>query len=381
MSDHLATKCVNNRHETLKYDNTGAISYPIYQTATFAHPGVGESTGYDYSRQQNPTREQLERVVASLENGTDALAFSSGMAAVAVMLELLKPGDHIISSCDLYGGMIRYFQHISEKNGLTVTYWNGAPGELAGLVRQETAAIFIETPSNPMMNIIDIQKTADVARERKLLFVVDNTFLSPWFQNPLDLGADIVLHSGTKFLGGHNDTLSGFLVVKDAALAERLRFLSKTIGSCLAPFDSWLVLRGVKTLGLRMEASQKNALAIARFLSGHPRVTKVYYPGLPDFTEAEVHLKQARGFGSMLTFQTDTKETALRVLKSVKLLHFAESLGGVESLITYPSTQTHADVPPEDRERNGILETTLRLSAGIEHEADLIADLAQALGE
>ncbi|MDR3258653.1 MAG: PLP-dependent aspartate aminotransferase family protein [Fusobacteriaceae bacterium] len=379
MKYRVETNCVSNNQLASQCDNTGSISFPIYQTATFAHPGVGESTGYDYSRQQNPTREQLERVVASLENGIDALAFSSGMAAIAVMLELFKPGAHIISSRDLYGGMIRYFDKISIKNGLTITYLDTSTPNLEDFIKKETVAIFIETPTNPMMNITDIQKTAEIAKKHNLLLIVDNTFLSPYFQNPLDLGADIVLHSGTKFLGGHNDTLAGFLIVKRKDLSEELRFLIKTIGSGLAPFDSWLVLRGVKTLAVRMEACQKNAITIANWLINHPKVTKVYYVGLKDHPGYEINKNQSRGSGSMITFQVDCAKTALHVLKSVKLIRFAESLGGVETLITYPTTQTHSDVPLEEREKNGILETTLRLSTGIEHVDDLINDLEQAL--
>lgn len=378
MSYHISTKCIYGNNERPQGDHTGAVSFPIYQTATFAHPAVGQSTGYDYSRLQNPTREQLEKVVASLENGVDAIAFSSGMAAITALMEIFKPGDHIISGNDLYGGSIRLFNNINVKNGVEFDYIDTSTEDVESYIKPNTKAIYVETPTNPMMNVTDIAAVAKIAKKHGLLFIVDNTFLSPYFQNPLDLGADIVIHSGTKFLGGHNDTLAGFIVVSTQELSDKLRFIIKTVGSGLAPFDSWLILRGIKTLGIRMEQSQKNAFAIAQWLEKQPKVTKVYYTGLTSHPAYELSKKQARGFGSMLTFQVDSKETALSILSRVKLIHFAESLGGVETLITYPTTQTHADVPPEERERNGITDKTLRLSVGIEDIDDLLADFEQA---
>ena len=357
----------------------GAISFPIYQTATYAHPGVGKSTGFDYSRLQNPTREQLEMLICELEHGTDAVALSSGMAAIALLMELFKPGDHLIVDSDLYGGTIRLFDNVSIKNGIKFTRANCASDDVEALIKPETKAIYIETPTNPMMNVTDISAMAEIAHRHKLLLIVDNTFMSPYFQTPLDLDADVVVHSGTKFLAGHNDTLAGFIIVKDDVLKEKLRFLIKTTGSGLAPFDSWLVLRGIKTLAIRMEKAQSNAAKIVDWLKTQNCVTKVLYPGLPEHSGYKIMQKQSRGFGSMVTFQLDSTEKALSVLERVKLIKYAESLGGVETLITYPTTQTHADVPEELRLKNGITPETLRLSVGIENADDLIADLAQAL--
>ena len=357
----------------------GSVSFPIYQTATYAHPGVGNSTGFDYSRLQNPTREQLEKVVCQLEGGIDAFALSSGMAAITLLMELFTPGDHIIADSDLYGGSIRLFDNVSVKNGIRFTRVNCATENLEPLITPSTKAIYIETPTNPMMNVTDIAKLAVLAKKYGLLLIVDNTFMSPYFQNPLALGADIVVHSGTKYLAGHNDTLAGFIVTNRKDIQEKLRFLIKTTGSGLAPFDSWLVLRGIKTLSIRMEKAQENAAKIAQWLKSQKSVTRVIYPGLAEHPGHETMKKQARGFGAMLTFQTDTPEHAISVLNKVKLIQYAESLGGVETLITYPTTQTHADVPEEIRLKNGITPATLRLSVGIENVNDLIADLKQAL--
>jgi len=371
------TLCV---HGGRRGDISGSVSVPIYQSATFAHPGVGQSTGYDYSRLQNPTREHLEITMARLEGGVDAMAFSSGMAAVAAMMELFSPGDHIIASDDLYGGTHRLFFHICQKNGLCFDLVNTSePDQIEGALRPGTKAIFVETPTNPMMQVTDIAAVSALAKSRGLLLLVDNTFLTPYFQRPLDLGADLVIHSGTKYLGGHNDTLAGILVAGSAELAERLRFIYKTTGACLSPFDSWLLIRGIKTLAVRMERQQESALAIARRLREQPRVGAVHYVGLPDHPHYAISQKQARGFGAMISFEVDSAGTAHRVLERVGILQFAESLGGVESLITYPALQTHADVPVEQRLARGIGDTLLRLSVGLESTADLIADLEQAL--
>lgn len=379
MDTGIATKCIYGNHEKFEDDRTGAISFPIYQTATYAHPAVGQSTGYDYSRLQNPTREQLEKIVASLEGGLDALAFSSGMAAITTLMEIFKPGDHIISEADLYGGSIRLFDHINQKNGIEFSRINFAEEDPENYIKENTKAIYIETPTNPMMNVIDIRKTAELAKKHNLLLIVDNTFLSPYFQRPFELGADIILHSGTKFLSGHNDTLAGFIVVNTPELSEKLRYIIKTTGAGLAPFDSWLVLRGIKTLPIRMEKAQENAQAIVEFLLQEKKVKNVYYPGILGTNNYEVCKSQASGFGSMLTFEVESKALALHILESLKLIPFAESLGGVETLITYPTTQTHADVPEEIRIKNGITDSVLRLSAGIEDKKDLIADLKQAI--
>ena len=380
MAYHISTKCLHLEEEADCHcmEHYGAISYPIYQSATFAHRGVGESTGYDYSRMQNPTREQLEKIVAGLEHGTDALAFTSGMAAISTLMELFSPGDHIITDADLYGGSIRLFQSINAKNGLRFTEIDCSAEDVEAHLTDQTKAIFIETPTNPMMHVVDIQKISEITKSRGLLLIVDNTFLSPYFQNPLELGADIVVHSGTKYLGGHNDTLAGFLVTANASLNERLRYIYKTTGAGLSPFDSWLILRGIKTLALRMEQAQKNADELARWLQKQPQVTKVLYPGLIDHPGHELMKRQSRGFGAMLTFEVSSKECALFLLKHLKLIRFAESLGGTETLMTYPITQTHADVPPEMLAANGLTDRILRLSVGIEDAEDLIQDLTQA---
>lgn len=380
MGFELDTICIHGKGRRRAVDSTGAISFPIYQTATYAHPSVGKSTGFDYNRVQNPTREELERIVADLEHGTDAIAFSTGMAAVSAFMEFFKPGDHVVSTSDLYGGVIRQFNTINKKNGIEFTYLNTQDvAELEAQIRPTTKLIYVETPTNPMMQVTDIEAASKLAKKHGCLLAVDNTFLSPYFQNPLDFGADVVLHSATKYLEGHNDTLGGFVVVKDEALSHAVREIGKTTGGTLAPFDAWLILRGVKTLSVRMERHQQNALAIVDWLERHPRVRGVFYPGLPSNPGYEISKRQTRGFGGMLTFQVDSGETARRVLERLGLIQFAESLGGTESLMTYPLTQTHADVPAEMLRENGIDETTLRMSVGLENMGDLIADLAQAL--
>lgn len=374
----IRTLCVHGARDG--HNTTGAVTVPVYQSATFAHPDVEQSTGYDYSRLQNPTREALEKTVAALEGGVDALAFSTGMAALATLMELFAPGDHLVASEDLYGGSVRLFTHVLGKNGITVDFVN--TGDLPAVrasLRENTRAIFVETPTNPMMQVTDIRAMAEVARRKDLLLVVDNTFLTPYFQRPLELGADVALHSGTKYLGGHNDTLAGFLVSARQDVAERLRFLYKTTGSCLAPWDSFLIQRGLKTLALRMDRIQENALRIARWLRAQPKVRKVYYPGLEDHPGYAVSLKQTGGFGGMISFEVDSAETARRMLRGVNLILFAESLGGVETLLTYPALQTHGDVPIEVRERLGITDRLLRLSVGVEDVGDLIADLEEAM--
>lgn len=377
MERSIATKCLHLEEEEGETKHYGAISYPIFQTATYAHPGVGESTGYDYSRLQNPTREHLEKVVAALENGVDALAFNSGMAAISTLMELFKPGDHLIIDSDLYGGTIRLFEHISRKNGIRFTSVNCVEEQVEKCIRENTKAIYIETPTNPMMNIADIRKLSRIASKHGLLLIVDNTFLSPYFQNPLNLGADVVVHSGTKYLGGHNDTLAGFLVTGKKDISEKLRFLIKTTGTGLAALDSWLILRGIKTLAVRMERAQENAFRVAEWLQKQKRITRVIYPGLPTHPGHDILKNQSRGFGAMITFQTENKAFALSILQKVHMIQYAESLGGVETLITYPETQTHADVPQKLREKNGLTECTLRLSVGIEDADDLLRELKE----
>ena len=380
MGVDVLTKCIHLENESR--DNFyGAVSFPIFQTATFAHSSVGNSTGYDYSRLQNPTREHLEKIVAALENGGDALAFSSGMAAIATLMELFHPGEHLIVDSDLYGGTVRLFDNISEKNGIEVSKIDCSPENVQKCIKDNTKAIYIETPTNPMMNVIDIAALSEIAKSRGIWLIVDNTFLSPYFQNPLDLGADIVVHSGTKYLGGHNDTLAGFLVTSDVGISEKLRFIIKTTGAGLAPFDSWLILRGIKTLGVRMEKAQENAFEIVHWLKEQEEVKKVIYPGLETHPGYEVMRKQSRGFGAMITFEVTSKEFAQSILKNVRLIQFAESLGGVETLITYPITQTHADVPKDLLEKNGINECVLRLSVGIESGRDLIGEFERVFKE
>lgn len=377
MGRSISTKCIHLETEEACKEHYGSISFPIYQTATYAHPGVGQSTGYDYSRLQNPTREQVGKVVASMENGVDALAFSSGMAAIATLMELFRPGDHIIADADLYGGSIRLFDNISEKNGISFTRIDFGTEDPEAYITENTKAIYFETPTNPMMNVTDIAKMSALAKKHGLLLLVDNTFLSPYFQNPLDLGADVVIHSGTKYLGGHNDTLAGFLVTARQDISEKLRFLIKTSGAGLAPFDSWLILRGIKTLAVRMEKAQQNAFLIAEWLLKQDAVTKVIYPGLPTHPGYEIMKKQSRGFGAMVTFEVKSEAFAKSILEKVRLIQFAESLGGVETLITYPVTQTHADVPKDILEKNGITTRVLRLSVGIEDSADLIGEFEE----
>ncbi len=380
MAYDIATKCIYGYEKKKNpYDQTGTITTPIYQTATFEHPQVGMSTGYDYSRLQNPTRQNVEEIVASLEEGIDALAFSSGMAAISAMMELFRPGDHLITDADLYGGSIRLFDHISEKNGITFDHIQFFKDNVEDYIRENTKAVILETPTNPMMNVIDLQEIASITKKHGLLLIVDNTFLTPYFQRPLTLGADLVIHSGTKFLGGHNDTVCGFLVTNSEEISEKLRFIMKTVGYGLSPFDSFLVARGIKTLPIRMEKAQENAQAIVVFLQNEPKVTNVYYPGIEGTREYEICKKQSSGFGSMLTFEVESAALARHILKATRMIPFAESLGGTETLITYPCTQTHADVPEEVRIKNGLTDRIIRLSAGIEGIQDIIADLKQAI--
>ena len=378
MAYSLETRCLHLDRRESTCDTSGAISFPIYQSATFAHRGLGKSTGYDYSRLQNPTREQVEKIVANLEGGIDAVAFSSGMAAISTVMELFRPGDHLIVDDDLYGGSVRLFSNISRKNGIEITGVNLCEEEIESYIQENTKAVFLETPTNPMMNVIDIRKIAKAAKKNNLLLIVDNTFLSPYFQNPLKLGADIVVHSGTKYLGGHNDTLAGFAVSADEKIAERIRFIFKTTGAGLAPLDSWLILRGIKTLAVRMERAQENAGKLACWLKEQQEVVRVIYPGLPEHPGYSIMKQQARGFGAMLTFEVASKELVQQILEKIRLIQFAESLGGVETLITYPITQTHADVPADILAKNGINDRVLRLSVGIENIEDLISDLEQS---
>lgn len=380
----VETICVHGKGNNDVLDNYGAVSVPIFQSATFAHPSLGITTGFDYTRQSNPTRLALEMHVAALEKAPfdgGASAFSSGMAAISAVMDLFSAGDHILAVDDLYGGSIRLFDLVQKQRNISVDFFpSDAPNALIeSLIRPSTRAIFIESPTNPLMNICDIRAIAKIKDEHKILLIVDNTFMTPFYQLPLELGADIVVHSGSKYLGGHNDTIAGFTIVKNKDLFEKIAFISKTTGAGLAPFDSWLILRGIKTLALRMERITQNALRVAHFLEKHPHVVKVLYPGLENHPGRAVSLSQARGFGGMISFETDTVERSIKVLESVKLIHFAESLGGVETLITYPFTQTHAAIPEEERMKRGITDKLLRLSCGIEAVEDIIEDLDRAL--
>jgi len=359
---------------------TGSVSFPIYQSATFRHPALNETTGWDYSRQGNPTRTELEQTLAILEGGSRGFAFSTGMAAIAAVMDLFSIGDHVILSEDLYGGTYRLFDEQIRRRGITFDYIDTRDlDKVKAGCTSRTRLILVETPSNPMARVSDIAALAVIAHENGALLAVDNTFLSPYFQKPLALGADISIHSGTKFIGGHNDTLSGILVCSDAELGEKLFLIQKTTGATLSPFDSWLVLRGLKTLAVRMRQMESNAKRIAAMLTAHPAVEKVFYAGLPDHPEYALSCRQTSGFGSMISFRLREKERVAAVLEKVRLILFAESLGGVESLITFPFQQTHAAIPRELRDALGVDEHLLRLSVGIEDADDLIRDLEQAL--
>ena len=380
MDYKFETRCIHRDNEHEEGHPYGSVCTPIYQTATFYHPGIGQTTGFNYTRESNPTRTELEDTVTSLEEAKDTVACANGMAAIVLCMELFESGDHIVCSEDLYGGSVRMFQTTGEKRGLTFTYVNTAyAAATEAAIKSNTNALYIETPSNPTMQITDLAKMKSLADKYNLLVIVDNTFLSPYFQKPIRFGADIVIHSGTKFLGGHNDTLAGFLSTSRDDLAEKIRYLYKTVGSCLAPFDSYLLIRGIKTLPIRMERQQENALTIAKWLQTQKKIKQVYYIGLEDHPGYEINKKQTTGFGSMISIRTDSEATARRVLERIRLITYAESLGGVESLMTYPMLQTHGDVPVETRERLGITEDFLRFSVGIENVDDLIADLDQAL--
>jgi cystathionine gamma-synthase len=370
-------------HGSVPFDPvTGAISTPVYQSSTFRHPGLGRSTGFDYSRTANPTRSELERALALAERGKYGLAFSTGMGAISCLIKIFKPGDHFVVSEDLYGGTYRLFNEYYAKYGFSFSWVDTSDlSKLEEALRPETRALFIETPSNPMMKVTDIRRAAALIHRRDGVLIVDNTFLSPYFQNPLDLGADLVVHSGTKYLGGHNDTLSGFIVHSRDDLEEALRNAQKSEGATLAPFDAWITLRGLKTLALRMERHERNAAAVAAWLRGHGRVEKVFYTGFEDHPQYKLSRSQARGNGGMISFYLKSPGDAEVLLRSVSLILFAESLGGVESLITYPLIQTHGAIPEAMRLSAGVNDRLMRLSVGIEDAGDIIADLDRALNK
>ncbi|MDR3276684.1 MAG: PLP-dependent aspartate aminotransferase family protein [Treponema sp.] len=368
-------------HGAVPFDGaTGAVSVPIYQSATFRHPGLGRSTGFDYSRTGNPTRSALEQSLALLEHGKYGLSFATGMGAISCLVKLFKPGDHIIVSEDLYGGTYRLFNEYYAPYGLNFS-WIDTSGfaNIEAAARPETRALFIETPSNPMMKVTDMGRCAEFIHARGGFLVVDNTFLTPYFQNPLDWGADFVVHSGSKYLAGHNDTLSGHIVHSSDTYEGALREAQKSEGAALGPFDAWLTLRGLKTLALRMEKHQQNAVVVAAWLRNHPHVERVFYTGFEDHPQGALSRAQARGHSGMVSFYLKDLSLVPVILRRVRLILFAESLGGVESLITYPLAQTHGAIPEAMRLASGVTERLLRLSVGIEAPQDIIADLERAL--
>ena len=363
--------------------STGAIMTPIYQTSTYVQSAPGKNKGFEYARSQNPTRKALEEALAVIENGQYGLAFGSGVAATDAVIKLLQSGDEVITGNDLYGGTYRLFTKVFEKFGIRFHYVDMHNAEnINTYINNNTKLIWLETPTNPLMNIVDIEAVTAIARKKNILVCVDNTFASPYLQNPLELGADIVMHSSTKYLGGHSDVIQGALIMNDPGLRERLYFLQKSCGAVPGPMDCFLVLRGIKTLHLRMQRHCENGEKVARWLRSHPKVAKVYWPGFDDQPNYAIARKQMRGFGGMISFELkdESIESAMRVLSATKLFSLAESLGGVESLINHPASMTHASIPKEERIRNGLTDTLIRLSVGIEDADDLIDDLAQAIG-
>ncbi|TCP64251.1 bifunctional cystathionine gamma-lyase/homocysteine desulfhydrase [Baia soyae] len=361
-------------------EHTGAVSVPIYQVSTYKQDGVGNHKGFEYSRTGNPTRHALEVLIADLENGVRGFAFSSGMAAISTIVSLFSQGDHLIVGDDIYGGTYRVLSKVFNRFGIESTMVDTSVlSNVEAAIRPNTKAIYMETPSNPLLKVTDIKGLSIIAQRRNLLSIVDNTFLTPYWQNPLDLGADIVLHSATKYLGGHSDLVAGLVAVKDEALGERLHFVQNSIGAVLGPQDSWLLIRGLKTLGLRMKAHEENAIQLASWLSKHDQVNSVYYPGLETHAGHEVASTQARGYGGIISFDVGSEERADQILSKTKYFTLAESLGAVESLISVPARMTHASIPAERRVELGITDGLIRISVGVEDVEDLIQDLAQAM--
>lgn len=363
--------------------STGAIMTPIYQTSTFVQAAPGKHKGFEYARSQNPTRKALEEALAVIENGKYGLAFSSGVAATDAVLKLLQPGDEVVAASDMYGGTYRLFTKVFEKFGIVFKYTDTTNVKnVESAISNKTKLVWLETPTNPLMNITDIAAVATITKTKKILLAVDNTFASPYLQNPLDLGSDIVMHSSTKYLGGHSDVIQGALAMNDASLREQLYFIQKSCGAVPGPMDCFLVLRGIKTLHVRMERHCENGEKIARALRNHPKVAKVFWPGFEDHPNYDIAKKQMRGFGGMISFtlKDDSIEKAMKVLSSTKTFSLAESLGGVESLINHPASMTHASIPREERIKNGLTDSLIRLSVGIEDADDLIEDLNQAIG-
>jgi cystathionine gamma-lyase/cystathionine beta-lyase/cystathionine gamma-lyase/homocysteine desulfhydrase len=373
----FSTDCIHAGQEPEPV--TGSVTYPIFQTSTYVQPELGKNKGFEYARTKNPTRSVLEANLAALERGKHAHCFASGMSATDTVFRLLKSGDHVIAGENMYGGSYRLFSKVCEKFGLQFSYVDTSNVEnVRAALRPETKIVFLETPTNPMMTLTDIAACAEVAHAGGTLVVVDNTFCSPYLQRPIELGADMVVHSTTKFLNGHSDSVGGVVISNDDAIAEQIGFLQNAVGAILSPFDSWLVLRGVKTLAVRMRAHEENGIAMAQYIAAHPKALKVYYPGLPDHPQHELAKRQMRGFGSMISFDVGSLENAKKFLDRVRLCSLAESLGGVETLISHPETMTHASVPLDTRTRLGITPGLVRISVGIEDVADLIADVENA---
>lgn len=360
-----------------------AVMPPIYQTSTYAQKSPGDHKGFEYSRSGNPTRAALERSLASIENGKYGLAFGSGLAAIDAVIKLLKPGDEVVSTNDLYGGTYRLFMQIFAKFGIKFHFVGMSnPSEVEAYINKNTRLLWVETPTNPMLNIIDIEAYAALAKKHNILLAVDNTFATPYLQQPLDLGADIIMHSATKFLGGHSDVVMGALVVKDQELAERLYFIQNASGAIPGPQDSFLLLRGIKTLHLRVQRHSENGAKVAQFLNEHPKVENVYWPGLKTHPNHDVAKRQMKDFGGMLSFTTKNNnyQEAIRIVSALQVFTLAESLGGVESLAGHPASMTHASIPKVEREKTGVVDSLIRLSVGVEDAEDLINDLRQALG-
>lgn len=371
-------------HGNQEHDKAyGAVMPPIYQTSTYAQTTPGGHKGFEYSRTHNPTRKALEDALASIENGRYGLAFASGLAAIDAVLKLLKPGDEVISTNDLYGGTYRLFSKIFENFGIKFHFVGmHNVSEIVPKINENTKLIWVETPTNPMMNIIDIVAVSEIAKENDLLLAVDNTFATPYLQQPIDLGADIVMHSATKYLGGHSDVVMGALIVKDKKLADKLYFIQNASGAVCGPMDSFLVLRGIKTLHVRMQRHCENGRAVAEYLAQHPKIEKVYWPGFESHPNHDIAKKQMRDFGGMISFVTKDSNyrDAIKIVENLRVFTLAESLGGVESLAGHPASMTHASIPKKERERSGVVDALIRLSVGIEDADDLIADLKQAIG-
>jgi len=362
--------------------STGAVMPPIYQTSTYAQSSPGDHKGYEYSRTGNPTRTALENSLASIENGNFGLAFASGLASIDAIMKLLEPGDEVISTNDLYGGTFRLFSSVFKKFGIKFHFVGMDNVEnIEKCINDNTKIIWVESPTNPMLNIIDIKKCAELSCKNDIILVVDNTFATPYLQKPLDLGADIVMHSATKYLGGHSDVVMGALIVKNKELADKLYYIQNASGAICGPMDSFLVLRGIKTLHVRMQRHCENGAAVAHYLKSHPKVGKVYWPGFEDHPNHDIAKSQMKDFGGMLSFSLkgDKFEDAIKILENLKVFTLAESLGGVESLSGHPSSMTHASIPKEEREKTGVIDSLIRLSVGIEAENDLLADLKNAL--